>query len=182
MQIYLANLKKIIDSLDLSQVEQVASDLNLARLQSKHIFICGNGGSSSTADHMAVDLSLNLGFLDPKMKVSSLSTNASSLTATGNDIDFDSIFSRQLEVFSEPGDLVIFISASGNSKNLIKASGFAKTKGLKQIGIVGFDGGKLLNLVDTAIHVKTPIGSYGVTEDIHLMLNHILVEILKVEN
>jgi len=176
---YLKKTTDIISKIDHSEIEEVVYELKKIRSNKKQVFIFGNGGSAATAEHMAIDLSFNTGLIGPKLKTICLSSNSSSITATGNDLDFESIFSRQLEILAEKNDTIIMISASGNSKNLIRASEIARKLGLNQIAILGFDGGKLLKLVDKSIHIKTPIGSYGITEDIHLAINHILVECLK---
>ena len=176
---YFDKTTEIISKINHSEIEEVAIELKKIRESKNQIFIFGNGGSASTAEHMAIDISFNTGFIRPKLKTTCLSSNSSAITATGNDLDFESIFSRQLEILAEEKDLIIMISASGNSKNLIRASECARNLGLRQIALLGFDGGKLLKMVDKSIHVKTPIGSYGITEDLHLAINHILVECLK---
>jgi D-sedoheptulose 7-phosphate isomerase len=137
------------------------------------IWIMGNGGSAGTAEHFETDLSyVKAGSLVPKIKVSALTSNTSLITAIGNDIGFENIFSHQLERKSIPGDLCVVISASGNSENLIHAVNFAKEHGLFSIGLLGFDGGKLETLVNLAAVVRTEIGRYGPVEDIHLAICH----------
>jgi D-sedoheptulose 7-phosphate isomerase len=149
------------------------------------IWIMGNGGSAGTAEHFETDLSyVKRGSLLPKIKVSALTANSSLITAIGNDIGFENIFSHQLERKSVSGDLCVVISASGNSENLIHAVNFAREHGLFSIGLLGFDGGKLEKLVDLAAVVRTEVGKYGPVEDIHLAICHelsskILTELLK---
>ena len=176
---YISSFKVALDSLDLIQVEKVA-DLLLSKRQNQNsIYIAGNGGSAALAEHMSTDLMFGTQILAPYLKTICLSSNPASITASGNDIGFESIFSRQIKHFGTKGDLLIVISASGNSINLVNAVNEAKDLGMETLGILGFDGGKLLDLVDYAIHVKTPIGAYGISEDLHLMINHLLVENIK---
>ena len=141
--------------------------------QGSLIWIMGNGGSASTAEHFETDLLfLRKDRNFPKVRAFSLTTNSSAISAIANDINFESIFSRQLERKAVEGDICIIISASGSSPNLIRAARFAKEKGIKTIGLLGFDGGLLNNLVDHRIIVKTEIGKYGPVEDLHLSICH----------
>lgn len=141
--------------------------------QGSLIWIMGNGGSASTAEHFETDLLfLRKDRNFPKVRAFSLTTNSSVISAIANDINFESVFSRQLERKAVEGDICIIISASGNSPNLIRAARFAKEKGIKTIGLLGFDGGLLNDLVDYRIIVKTDIGKYGPVEDLHLSICH----------
>ena len=138
------------------------------------LWISGNGGSAATASHFATDLSrCNNSSGDP-IKGISLCDNSGLITAIGNDFGFDQIFSRQLSNAAVKGDLLIVISASGNSKNLLLAMGWAKNNGVKTLALTGFDGGKAKMLADTSLHVPTSDGDYGVAEDAHSMLCHFL--------
>jgi D-sedoheptulose 7-phosphate isomerase len=118
---------------------------------------------------------------NPPLRVVSLADNNSALTATGNDLDFEQIFSRQVSVLGKTKDILIAISASGNSPNLLKAVNTAKSIGIETVGIIGFDGGQLALDVDFLIHVPTNQGAYGLSEDAHLAINHIITSILKKE-
>jgi D-sedoheptulose 7-phosphate isomerase len=176
---YISNFKVALNSLDLSQVDR-ASDLLLTKRQNQNsIYLAGNGGSAALAAHMSVDLMFGTQTSQPSFKIICLSSNSASITATGNDINFESIFSRQIRHLGMKNDLLIVISASGNSINLVNAVNEAKELGIETLGILGFDGGNLLGLVDHVIHVKTSIGAYGITEDVHLLINHLLVENIK---
>jgi D-sedoheptulose 7-phosphate isomerase len=173
---YVLNFRSSLDTLDFNQVE-MASNMLLSKRQTQNtIYIAGNGGSASCAEHMAVDLMFGTKAPYPTLKTFCLSSNASSLTATGNDVQFESIFSRQIQLLGVKNDLLVVISASGDSQNLINAVTEAKKLGMDTLGILGFDGGRLLSLVDHAIHVKTSKGAYGISEDLHLLINHLLVE------
>ena len=143
------------------------------------IWIMGNGGSAGTAEHFETDLSfIRKGNSFTKTKVSSLTANSSLISAIANDIGYENVFSHQLFRRAEPGDLCILISASGNSENLLKAASAAKEIGLHTLGLLGFDGGKLGQILDTSIIVRTEIGKYGPVEDIHLAICHALSEIV----
>lgn len=179
IQSYFSRVATILESIDLEKINVIINLINSYRLREKKIFIIGNGGSASTAEHMSTDLMFNTKELIPRLKVISLTSNSAKITATGNDIGFNEVFSRQLEILATQEDLLIHISASGNSKNLLAASKVAKSKKMLQVAFLGFDGGKLKNEVDDYLLVTSKIGEYGPVEDVHLMLNHIIVEKLK---
>ncbi len=166
------------ESLDLTNIAKLAEKIVKVEKERREIFVMGNGGSASTASHWATDLS-KTAYVSrrPMIRCRSLSENIAYLTAIGNDISFDDCFSRQLENILNPGDLVILISGSGNSKNLIKACQLAKEKKAQTVGILGFDGGRLKTMVDLAITV--PSSQYGVIEDMHMAIGHILTFYLK---
>ena len=139
----------------------------------------GNGGSASTAEHFETDLSfIRKGTSFPKIKVSALTSNSSLISAIANDIGYENVFLHQLFRMAERGDLCIFISASGNSENLLKAADAAKQIGLRTFGLLGFNGGKLEQSLDNSIIVKTEIGRYGPVEDVHLAICHAISEIV----
>ena len=172
---YLGGLPSISES-DLNSA--AASILECISNQNS-IWIMGNGGSASTAEHFETDLSfIRKGKSFPKIKVSALTANSSLISAIANDIGYESIFSHQLFRKAEYGDLCILISASGNSENLIRAASAAKEMGLRTLGLLGFDGGKLGTVLDVSIIVRTEIGKYGPVEDMHLAICHALSEIV----
>lgn len=178
---YFRRLAHAIDRLDHAKIEGLADVITSTSSGHGTIWLAGNGGSAATASHMAVDLSLGV---KPSGRICaiSLADNAASITASGNDVSFDSVFSRQVSSLSRPGDLLIVISASGNSKNLVDAVEVARERGLRTAGILGFTGGALASLVDYPIVTQSEIGDYGVAEDLHLAVNHCLKEILSNEN
>ena len=146
------------------------------------IWIMGNGGSASTAEHFETDLSYIRAIEElPKIKAFALTSNSSVLTAIGNDIGFENIFCHQLERKGVSGDLAILISASGNSENLLKAARYSNEIGIKTLAIVGFDGGELLKISDQAIFTRSTLGFYGPVEDIHLSICHYLAAETKVK-
>jgi D-sedoheptulose 7-phosphate isomerase len=138
------------------------------------VWVAGNGGSAATASHFATDLSRCNNSSGEPVKGISLCDNSGLITAIGNDFGFDLVFSRQLSNAAVKGDLLIVISASGNSKNLLLAMEWAKNNGVKTLALTGFDGGKAKILADTSLHVPTSNGDYGVAEDAHSMLCHFL--------
>lgn len=145
----------------------------------RQVFIAGNGGSASLASHMATDLGNRI--LDgefPRLRVISLCDNMARVSAAANDSGYENIFSRQMENLLVQDDLMIAISASGNSPNVINALSFARAKGAKTCGIVGFDGGAAKDIADIVIHFPTSRGAYGITEDLTSMLNHVVTNLL----
>jgi D-sedoheptulose 7-phosphate isomerase len=137
----------------------------------RFIYIAGNGGSASTASHLANDL-MSRGY-----KAISLCDSTSNITRIGNDRGYDYIFSDQLKVLFEEGDVLIVISASGNSTNLINAVNYASSIGYT-ISIVGFDGGKLMDMCDVSMLTPTKVGMYEYAEDMHLKVCHVIAKLL----
>ena len=142
-----------------------------------NVWIIGNGGSASTAEHLETDLSFIRYNIDSKAPiVNSLTANSALLTAISNDIDYASVFSTILKKKSSQGDLLISISASGNSENILQAIVFARKHGLTTFSLLGFDGGQAKDLSDDSIVVMTEKGEYGIVEDLHLMICHAVSE------
>lgn len=168
---YFRELTWCLNKLDITKIETVVNILTDAYRYGRQIFVLGNGGSSSTASHMANDL------LKAKFRVISLTDNMAVITATANDISYEQVFVEQLQNLLRPKDVVIVFSASGNSANIIAAVAFAKKHGAKTIGFLGFKtGGKAARVVDHAIIVQS--NRYGPVEDVHLALNHLLASYL----
>jgi len=168
-----------LNSVDLVAVESVSNVLLQARGRGSRVFVVGNGGSAATASHMATDLMLGSGLVDPPLRVIALTDNQAIITATGNDVSFDQVFSRQLIHLAQRGDILIAVSASGNSPNVVACVDAANKVGLTTIAFTGFDGGCLASMVDLLVHVPTRIGAYGPVEDVHLVVNHMITEQLK---
>lgn len=156
----------------LAQAEDMAERLR----RGCKILICGNGGSAADAQHLAAELSGR--YLKERRALAgiALTTDTSALTAIGNDYGFDSVFSRQVEALARPGDLLIGISTSGNSANVIKAVESAKLLGVRTLGLLGRDGGKLKGLVDDALVVPSTITAR--IQEVHQMVYHFWCEIL----
>lgn len=184
---YFDEIKHCLDSLDNKKIELAIDMILEAYKNDRKVFILGNGGSASTASHMSCDL--GKGTLqriydnsERRLKVISLTDNVAVMTAYGNDLGFDDIFVQQLRNLVETDDIVVVISGSGNSKNVIKTLNYAKECGAKTIGFLGFKtGGQAAGLVDCAIIVDSNF--YGPIEDVHNILSHLVSSwIAKVKN
>ena len=175
---YFTFLSSLLDKDEIKLNINEATDIILdCTLNENSIWIIGNGGSASTAEHFETDLSFVRHQINAlKIRASALTSNSALITAIANDIGFENIFSHQLLRKAIKGDLCIVISASGKSSNLIKAVKIAKQIGLRTIGLLGFDGGELAKQVDFSIIVKTEIGKYGPVEDVHLAICHAISE------
>lgn len=164
---------KAWQALDLKSVAAVAARVEKARDEGKQVFLAGNGGSAATASHLAVDWCKTAAAPGrPLLRCQSLCDNAAFMTAVGNDISYDAVFSRQLENFIAKGDLLVLISGSGNSPNVLEAAKLARGRGADVAAFVGFDGGRLKALADLVVHVKS--SQYGVVEDLHLAAGSII--------
>ena len=173
---YLGGLKDCLDALSLEEVVEVLGYLEEAYRGARHVFIIGNGGSAATASHMACDLGKNI--LPPegsptvqRFQVMALTDNVPWMTALANDLGYEHIFAEQLKNLLHAGDLVIAISCSGNSPNIVQGVRIARELGAKVVGILGFDGGKVQELVDACVIVRSE--SYFQIEDVHMALDHL---------
>lgn len=174
---YLKRCSDEFDKLDLTQSEQLSDAIYRAWDEGRFVFICGNGGSGSNSSHFCEDLGKST--LDPKdftnddmkrLKVLSLTDNTPYILAWGNDEGFDRVFVEQLKNLASPGDVLIAISGSGNSPNILNAIEWANKHNLETWGITGYDGGKLKSLGTRNLHV--PLDDMGMVESIHLLLFH----------
>ena len=176
---YLQCFMQVLHAIDLEGVERVVRRLKTARDTGGMIYVAGNGGSAATASHWVNDLGKATKCSgQAPLRVMSLSDNISWLTALANDEGYDRVFSGQLENFATPGDILVVVSASGNSPNLIKAVDLARSRGVATIGLLGFDGGALKNKVDECLWLPTEKGAYGLVESAHALLCHILTDCL----
>jgi len=174
---YFSYLAKVLESIDEAEINKLADAFESARAKENTIFVAGNGGSAVTATTMANDIGFDIlkkTGTKKAFKVLALTDNNSVITAIANDVGYENIFINQLKIHYRSGDCLIVISASGNSSNILKAAEWVKSKGGTIIGFLGFTGGKLIELCDVKIHVKTEAGEYGPVEDGHLIMNHIL--------
>lgn len=168
---------KVIESLNLDDINAVMNTLEEARLAHKRIFICGNGGSAATASHFAGDFNKGLSeILDVKYDFECLSDNVPMMMAVANDYDFSQVFVKPLANKLHEGDVFIGISGSGNSENVVKAMEYAKNNGGKTIAIVGYKGGKLKEMADLSIHVN--IDDMQISEDVHMIMDHLMMHTL----
>jgi len=175
---YLLELEATINTFPSTEVVNLASVLkNLTT--NNTLYVIGNGGSATTAAHMVTDLGVGSLRRSNPVRCISLVDNPGVLTATSNDLDFSSVFSQQIKLLGRRGDVLLCFSASGNSVNLINAVEEAKKLGVLTVGITGFDGGRLKDLCDISIHTPTKVGSYGVVEDIHSTVSHVLTEVIR---
>ena len=173
---YIANEIETLKKLD---VEAINAALNLLRETQENgntVYVFGNGGSSATASHFQNDFNKGVSeHIEKKFNLLCLNDNVSTVMAVANDIGFEEIFRFQLTGHIKPGDVCIAISGSGNSKNVINAVEYAKAQGNKIIGLTGYGGGKLKELSDISLHV--PINSMQITEDIHMVFDHLMMSI-----
>ena len=174
-QNYIRNLEKLLRSIDTRIVEQIVEQIDICAQKKSRFYVIGNGGSSATVSHMANDLGVGLKRRDIiSLDIVSLGDNSPVVTAIANDIGYENIFYMQLKDVLKPDDVLLAISCSGNSPNIVKAIEYAKEVGSIIIGVSGFDGGKLKELADIKFHVDAPKGEYGLVEDIHMILDHII--------
>lgn len=172
---YIENLKRLLDNIDETVVEDIVNEIEKLLINRGRLYILGNGGSSATASHMVNDLGTGLRRRDIiNLDVVSLGDNSPVVTAIANDIGYENIFYMQMKGLINPKDVILAISCSGNSPNIVKAVEYAKEQGCKIIGVTGFDGGKLKELADIKFHVEAPKGEYGLVEDVHMILDHII--------
>lgn len=175
---YRGLLSGLLADLDSTVVLAAAKVLRSARERGAMVYIAGNGGSATTASHMVTDLMFGRGLPEPGLRAIGLADNQAVITATANDVSYDEVFARQLRRLARPGDVLILISASGNSPNVVRAAEAAREIEVTVIGLTGFDGGRLAGLSDVSVHVPSPPDAYGPVEDVHLIVNHMLVEAL----
>ena len=178
IQCYLEDLSQTLNRLPEDRIDQIVQILHEARLNNRQVFIMGNGGSASTASHFVCDLGKNTRIKGmPNFRVMGLTDNMAIFSALANDEGYDNVFSQQLASFVCPGDVVIGISASGNSPNVLNAVQLAKGMGAITIGFTGFDGGRLSPMVDFPVRVDSYLIEH--VEDIHLMLEHLICKTLR---
>lgn len=171
---YIEYLKSVLTGVDTLEIGQFVKTLLDARQRGATIFFIGNGGSAATASHFANDLAIGTNEYDQPFRAISLTDNVPILSAIGNDFGYEEIFVRQLRVLGRKGDVLVAISASGNSPNLLRAMEHAKQTGIRTVAITAFDGGKMKLMADEGIHVPTEPKEYGPAEDVHMVLDHLV--------
>ena len=179
---YLNYISYLLGRLDTRSIASFIKELEIAHRNQNTIFIAGNGGSAATATHMANDIGMDIlkkSGIEQPFRAFSLTDNVALMTAIANDNGYHNLFVNQLKIYYRSGDLLIAISASGNSPNIIAAAEWVKQRAGKVLGLVGFDGGKLKDICDVAIHVETPEGEFGPVEDIHLIMDHLIANWLQ---
>ena len=174
---YIALEKSTLDKLNILDIND-AMNLIMQTYEGKHnIYIFGNGGSSATASHFQNDFNKGISeYVENKFRFQCLNDNVATIMAIANDIGFEEVFRFQLRNKLEDGDIIIAISGSGNSRNIINAVEYAKEMGNKIIGLTGYEGGKLKEMSDISLHAD--VMSMQVTEDIHMIFDHLIMGIL----
>lgn len=171
---YLDYVQSVFRGISPHEIGGFITTLLDARERGATIFFIGNGGSASTASHFANDLSIGTNDYKRPFRAVSLCDNISIMTAVANDYGYDEVFTRQLRVHARAGDVLVAISASGNSPNLLHAFEYARGAGVRTVAITAFDGGRLKTMADQGIHVPTGPKEYGPAEDAHMMLDHLV--------
>ena len=174
---YFEREKRVLDAIDKSSLSQVMNILEQARLDGRQIFIMGNGGSGATASHYCCDFNKGISIhKDKRYRMICLNDNIPTMMAYANDVGYENVFIGPLENFFRPGDVVIGISGSGNSENVVRAIQWAKEHGAITIALTGYSGGKLKQIADYGVHV--PVDDMQITEDLHMTLDHCMMKIL----
>ena len=171
---YIDYLSAVLKNISLKDIEKFVEVLLEARERESSIFFIGNGGSAATASHFANDIAIGTRTYEKPFRAISLCDNQAVITAIANDDGYEKIFSQQLQVLLKKQDVVVAISASGNSPNLLDAIDTAKKMNTITVGISAFDGGKMKEMVDVSLHVPTEKGEYGPAEDAHMVLDHLV--------
>lgn len=172
-QQYKTDLLQAIDSLDLEKVGEAIEMLAKARVENRRIFICGNGGSASSASHFATDMVKGASYgRTSRFRILALTDSLPTITAYSNDVSYECVFVEQLKNFAEPGDVVIAISSSGNSPNVLRAIEYGNSLGCRTIALSGREGGQLGPLAQLDIRVAHP--HTGRIEDLHMVVLHMI--------
>lgn len=174
---YADRLRQGLLAVDADALARACAALQAAGEQGHHVYAIGNGGSAAIADHLCCDLTKGADVAGcPPIVTSSLAANMPLYSAIANDIEFAEVFARQIELFGRSGDVLIAISSSGSSENILRAVARARERGMVTIGLSGFSGGGLRGLADIALHV--PVDNYGVVEDAHQALMHVIAQFI----
>jgi len=175
---YVGIKNKLLNKINKNELKNIIEEILTAVKKQKNIFSCGNGGSASTAEHLSCDFSKgSCTDTNLNIKVFSLNSNVSLMTAIANDISYDDIFSYQLARFGKPNDILLLFSVSGSSKNILKCAKEAKRKKIKIISFTGFDGGKIKKLSKYNINFST--NNFGIAEDCHLSIMHFISQYIR---
>ena len=178
---YSNKLSEVLGSQDWTVLDKLIKDLKEARLNNKRVFLCGNGGSAANSMHMANDFVYGIGGADHRgLQAHALAANQSLLTCLANDLDYSEIFSYQLKMLAEKGDLLIVLSGSGNSANIINALEQARRTGIKSYAILGYSGGTAKDIADEVIHFN--INDMQISEDCQLIVGHMIMRCLNTES
>jgi D-sedoheptulose 7-phosphate isomerase len=170
---YKSELIQTIDTIDTGKVNQAIEWFKQARAEGRTIFVCGNGGSASTASHFACDMVKGASYnRDSRFRIMALTDSLPTMTAYSNDVSYECVFYEQLRNFAQPGDLVMGISGSGNSPNVLRAIEYANSIGCKTMALTGRDGGKLGPMAK--LNIQVPVPHMGRIEDAHMIVCHMI--------
>ncbi len=174
---YLEEEIAVVKRLDVNAINQAMNLLEEARLDGRAIYICGNGGSAATASHFVCDFNKGVSLeQEKKYRFICLNDNAPTLMAVANDMGYEAVFEIPLKNYLREGDVLIAISGSGNSENVVRGVRYAKSQKARVIGLTGYSGGKVRELSDVSLHV--PVDNMQITEDLHMMLDHLMMYVL----
>ena len=171
---YFEYLSRVLNAIDVKQIERFVEILLDARERGASVFFVGNGGSAATASHFVNDIGVGTLSWEKPFCVMSLSDNHAVVTAIANDRGYENIFVEQLKLYLKPDDVVVLISASGNSPNIVNALEYANSVGAMTIGLTAFDGGTLKEKAKCCVHAPTEKGEYGPAEDVHMIIDHLV--------
>jgi len=170
---YKADVLKAIETIDLDKVSQAIDIFKQARDEDRRIFVCGNGGSATTSSHFVCDMVKGASFKrDKRFRIMALTDSLPTITAYANDVSYECIFVEQLKNFAQPGDVVMAISGSGNSPNVLRAVEYANSIGCKTVALSGRDGGKLGAMAQVNVQACHP--HMGRIEDVHMIVMHMI--------
>lgn len=173
---YLALEIKTLEALDVDMIDRAMQEIESAYRRDGTIYIFGNGGSGSTASHYTNDFNKGLSEnLEKKFRFVCLNENIPTVLAVANDFGYEEVYRYQLRGRVRPGDLVIGISGSGNSRNVLNAIAYAREQGVRTLGIVGYDGGELKRMADVSLHV--PVMNMQLSEDVHMIFDHLMMTV-----
>jgi len=174
---YFEREKRTLDSINKADLSEVMNVLEQARMDGRQVFVFGNGGSAATASHYCCDFNKGISMgKDKRYKLICLSDNVPTMMAYSNDISYEEVFIEPLKNFFHHGDVVLGISGSGNSMNVVKAMEWAKTNGGVTIAFTGYSGGKMKQLAEYNVHI--PVDDMQIAEDLHMVLDHCMMKIL----
>ena len=172
-ELYKKDLLEAIEKIDIAKVNQAIEWFKQAREAGRTIFTCGNGGSASTASHFVCDIVKGASYKrEKRFKIMALTDSLPTITAYSNDVSYDIVFAEQLKNFAQAGDVVMAISGSGNSPNVLRAIEYANSIGCKTVGLTGRDGGKLGAM--TQLNIQVGVAHMGRIEDAHMIICHMI--------
>ena len=175
---YLNEFMEALRGLDVGTLEKIMNELESARQEGRQVFVIGNGGSAASSGHWACDFGKGINVGESKrLRVFSLIDNVALGTALSNDITYDEVFTEQLKNYLNPGDVIIGLSVSGNSENVVRALAYGKKHGATTISIIGNARGRMAELADIPLVVES--GNYGIVEDIHMFIAHVISQYMR---